>query len=56
MRLALALDTTPDEFLTGSIRYDGDQWRDVAEMLRNMNSSKLNLARSFLSWLIDQNI
>ena len=56
MRLALALDTTPDEFLPRSIRYDGAQWRDVAEMLRNMNSSKLNLAKSFLSWLIDQNI
>ena len=27
MRLALALDTTPDEFLTGSIRYESDQWR-----------------------------
>ena len=55
MRLALALDTTPDEFLTGSIRYEGDQWRDVAEMLRNMNPKKLGLAKSFLSWLNDQN-
>ena len=56
MRLALALDTTPDEFLTGSVRYEGDQWRDVAEMLRNMNPKKLELAQSFLSWLNDQNI
>ena len=56
MRLALALDTTPDEFLTGSIRYESDRWRDVAEMLRNMNPAKLDLARSFLSWLVDQNI
>lgn len=56
MRLALALDTTPDEFLTGSIRYESDQWRDVAEMLRNMNPQKLDLAKSFLSWLIDQNV
>lgn len=56
MRLALALDTTPDEFLTGSIRYEGSQWRDVAELLRNMNSSKLELAQSFLTWLSDQNI
>lgn len=56
MRLALALDTTPDEFLTGSIRYEGDQWRDVAELLRNMNPTKLELAQSFLTWLADQSI
>lgn len=56
MRLALALDTTPDEFLTGSIRYEGDQWRDVAELLRGMNADKLKLAKSFLIWLTDQDI
>ena len=56
MRLALALDTTPDEFLIGSVRYENDQWRDVAEMLRNMNPKKLDLAQSFLSWLNGQNI
>ena len=56
MRLALALDTTPDEFLTGSIRYEGDQWRDVAELLRSMNADKLKLAKSFLIWLTDQDI
>ena len=56
MRLALALDTTPDEFLVGSVRYDGDHWNDVAEMLRTMNPKKLDLAQSFLSWLKDQNI
>lgn len=56
MRLALALDTTPDTFLTGSIRFEDNQWRDVAEMLRNMNPQKLQLAKSFLSWLTDQKI
>ena len=56
MRLALALDTTPEELLVGSVRYESDQWRDVAEILRNMNPKKLELARSFLSWLTDQNI
>lgn len=56
MRLALALDTTPDEFLTGSVRYEGEQWRDVAELLRNMNPAKLKLAQSFLTWLNDQSI
>ena len=56
MRLALALDTTPDTFLTGSMRFEDDQWRDVAEMLRNINSCKLCLAKSFLAWLSDQQI
>lgn len=56
MRLALALNTTPDEFLTGSIRHEGEQWRDVAELLRNLNPAKLELARSFLMWLNDQTI
>ena len=56
MRLALALDTTPDEFLTGTVRYESDQWRDVAEMLRTMSPKQLELAQSFLSWLTEQNI
>ncbi len=56
MKLALALDTTPDEFLTGSIRYESDEWRDIAELMRGMNPSQLNLARSFLIWLSEQNI
>ena len=56
MRLVLALDTTPDTFLTGSIRFEDNQWRDVAEMLRNMNPQKLELVKSFLSWLTDQKI
>lgn len=56
MRLALALDTTPDEFLTGSIRYQNDEWRDIAELMRNMSSGQLSLARSFLSWLSEQTL
>ena len=56
MRLALALDTTPDEFLTGTVRYESDQWRDVAEMLRTISPKQLELAQSFLSWLTEQNI
>ena len=54
MRLALALDTTPDEFLVGSVRYESDQWRDVAEVLRNMSPKQLQLAQSFLFWLSEQ--
>lgn len=54
MRLAIALDTTPDTFLMGSIRYEGDQWRDIAEMMRNMSAGQLTLAKSFLTWLSEQ--
>jgi len=50
------LDTTPDEFLTGSIRYQNDEWKDVAELMRGMNTKQLMLARSFLSWLSNQDI
>lgn len=56
MKLALALDTTPDEFLTGSVRYEDDEWRDVAELMRGMNKKQLNLAKSFLTWLAAQDI
>jgi transcriptional regulator with XRE-family HTH domain len=56
MKLALALDTTPDEFLAGSIRYESDEWRDVAELLRAMNPQKLDLAKSFLTWLSEQSL
>ena len=56
MRLALALETTPDTFLTGSIRYDGEEWRDIAELMRGMNTKQLALAKSFLTWLSTQTI
>ena len=56
MKLALALNTTPDEFLTGSIRYEDDEWRDIAELLRGMNSKQLSLAKSFLRWLLGENL
>lgn len=56
MKLALALDTTPDAFLTGSIRYESDAWRDVAEIMRAMNPKQLTLAKSFLTWLSEQSM
>ena len=56
MKLAIALDTTPDEFLTGSVRRGSDQWQDVAELLRGMTPAQLDLARSFLLWLSTQKI
>lgn len=51
MRLALALDTTPDEFLVGTARPQGEAWKQVAERLRGMSPGQLALAESFLDWL-----
>ena len=56
MRLSLALDTTPDAFLVGTARPAGEEWRGVAELLRGMTPRKLELARSFLTWLSDQEL
>ena len=53
MRLANALDTTPDEFLVGTARYEDEEWRSVAEMLRSMDKKKLDMARGLLAWLTD---
>lgn len=47
---------TPDEFFTGGIRNKSDRWRDVAELLRKMNPTKMKLAQSFLTWLSAQEI
>lgn len=54
MRLAIALETTPDEFLVGTVRHEGDEWKNVAELLRPMDEKQLALARSFLIWLSEQ--
>ena len=56
MRLALALDTTPDEFLVGTMQTYGDEWKNISELLRNMNSRQLSLARNFLTWLSEQQL
>ncbi len=57
MRLAAALETTPDEFLVGTARPEGeDAWKAVAELLRGMSDRQLDLARSFLLWLGDQTL
>lgn len=56
MRLAIALDTTPDEFLVGTVQNDNEDWKDVAEQLRGMDAKQLSLAKSMLSWLRDQSL
>lgn len=56
VRLALALETTPDEFLVGSVKHESEGWLDVAELLRPMDEKNLRLAKSLLMWLIDQKL
>ena len=55
MRLAIALDTTPDEFLVGAVRHqeDPESWRAIADLMRDMEEAHLALAKSYLLWLKD---
>jgi transcriptional regulator with XRE-family HTH domain len=54
MRLALALNTTPDEFLMGTARYPGEEWRSVAEKLRPLGEGQLELVSRFIDWVSEQ--
>lgn len=56
MRLALALDTTPDEFLVGTARPQGEEWKKVAERLRGLTPGQLALAERFLEWVSEQEL
>ena len=56
MRLASALETTPNEFLIGTCQSDEDSWKDISDMLRYFDEKKLSLARSFLVWLSEQDL
>ena len=56
MRLAVALDTTPDEFLIGTLSHDNQEWKNISEMLRPMNAKQVSLAKSFLTWLSNQSL
>ena len=51
MRLALALDTTPDEFLVGTARRQGTCWKNVSDQLRPLNDRQLNLVAQFIAWV-----
>ena len=51
MRLAKALDTTPDEFLVGTSRAQDEEWKSIAQYLQTMDKKQLELAKSFLMWL-----
>ena len=56
LRLAIALDTTPDEFLVGSVRRHDEAWKDVAEKLRGLDPKQLELADRFITWVSEQKL
>ena len=56
MRLAAALKTTPDEFLVGSSRFPGEEWRSVAEELRRLTPKQLELVNYFILWAAQQEL
>jgi len=53
MRLAAALDTTPDEFLVGSGRWPGEEWKAVADKLRPLDGRQLSLVSSIIDWIVE---
>ena len=56
MKLAVALDTTPDEFLVGAGRWPGEEWKAVAEKLRPLTDKQLDLVSSFIDWAAQQQL
>lgn len=54
MRLAAALDTTPDAFLVGAAHTEGARWQTAAALLRGLSPRQLDLAERFLEWLREQ--
>lgn len=56
MKLAAVLDTTPDEFLVGSSRWRGEEWKAVADKLRPLGGRELDLVSSFIDWINEHRI
>lgn len=55
MRLAIALDTTPDAFLVGAVREeDAPRWKNIAQRLQGMSEEQLDLVESFVRWVSER--
>ena len=54
MCLAIALDTTPDEFLVGTARYENQRWRSISERLRGMSDGQLDMIENFITWVAER--
>ncbi len=55
MKLARALDTTPDEFLVGTYHSE-ENWAPVSDMIRMLDEKQLNLVKAFIVMIKDQNL
>lgn len=53
LRLAIALKTTPDEFLVGSVHHRDQPQQDILDLLSSLSDQQLGMAKSFLLWLRD---
>lgn len=56
MALSHILETTPDEFLVGTVRYQDEGWKDVAEKLRVLDEKQLKLIESLIPWAAEQQL
>lgn len=56
MRLASALEATPNEFLIGTNQSEEEEWKETSDMLRYFDKKKLSLAKKFLIWLSEQDM
>lgn len=54
MRLAVALDTTPDEFLVGSAHFPEEKWRDISEKLRPLTNKQLEFVDKLIDVVVEQ--
>lgn len=56
IRIAAALETTPDEFLIGVVNPSTTEHENLLRIMRTFNDKQLSLAQSFLLWLSDQEL
>ena len=54
MKLAIALETTPDTFLVGSVHDSEDSWKNLSGIVCGMNEDQIKMAKCFLMWLSEQ--
>ena len=55
MRLAFALETTPDAMLLGTaLCADREAWRAVTEQLRGLTPQQLRLVERFIQWVREE--
>ena len=57
MRLCVALDASPDEFLRGTLRREEQaDWEHVAQQLQALDHKQLELVRRFIEWVEEQKL